>query len=70
MYAFEIGYIIITGGSKMFFDEQQVIFKGTLTTFSADNLAAWSVGGFKALASAFRKCQYCMVTEEDMQTKV
>ena len=39
-------------------------------SFSADNLAAWSVGGFKALGSAFRRCQYCMVTCEDMQTKV
>ena len=37
---------------------------------SADNLAAWNIGGFKALASAFRKCQYCMVIDEDMQTKV
>ena len=45
-------------------------FQGTLTVFSADNLAAWSVGGYKALASAFRKCQYCMATDEDMQTKV
>ena len=45
-------------------------FQGTLTVFSADNSAAWSVGGYKALASAFRKCQYCMATDEDMQTKV
>lgn len=41
-----------------------------MTAFSADNLAAWSVGGFKALASAFRKCHYCMVTNEEMQTEV
>lgn len=45
-------------------------FRGTLTVLSADNLAAWNIGGFKALASAFRKCQYCMVVDEDMQTKV
>lgn len=52
------------------FDGRKVSFRGTLTVFSADNLAAWAIGGFKALASAFRKCQYCMVTMDDMQTKV
>ena len=45
-------------------------FRGTLTVLSADNLAAWAIGGFKALGSAFRRCQYCMVTMDDMQTKV
>lgn len=45
-------------------------FRGTITAVSADNLAAWSIGGFKALASAFRKCQYCMAVDEDIQTKV
>ena len=44
--------------------------RGTVTVFSADNLAAWAIGGYKALASAFRKCQYCMVTNDDMQTEV
>ena len=48
----------------------QVAFCGTLTVASADNLAAWNIGGYKALASAFRKCQYCMVVDEGMQTKV
>ena len=44
--------------------------RGTIATFSADNLAAWGVAGFKALQRAFRRCQYCMAVEEDMQTKV
>lgn len=44
--------------------------RGTLTVFSADNLAAWAIGGFKALSSAFRRCQYCMIVESDLQTKV
>ena len=44
--------------------------RGTLTVFSADNLAAWAIGGFKALSSAFRRCQYCMIVETDLQTKV
>ena len=52
------------------FDNQQVSFCGTVTVVSADNLAAWFLGGFKALQSAFRKCQYCMVTMEEMQTQV
>ena len=52
------------------FDARQVSFHGTLTVVSADNLAVQSLGGFKALSSAFRKCQYCMVTMEEMQTKV
>lgn len=41
-----------------------------MTVVSADNLAAWAIGGFKALASAFRRCQYCMVTNEELQTEV
>ena len=58
-------------GIKFQFDDGvEMTFRGTITTFSADNLAAWSVGGFKALASAFRKCQYCMAVDENMQTKV
>lgn len=52
------------------FDGMQVAFRGTLTIMSADNLAAWAIGGFKALASAFRKCQYCTVVNQDIQTKV
>ena len=58
------------GGVNCHFDGTQMAFRGTLTVLSADNLAAWNIGGFKALASAFRKCQYCMVVDEDMQTKV
>ena len=50
------------------FDGERVFFRGTVTVFSADNLAAWYVGGYKALASSFRKCQYCMVTNDNMQT--
>ncbi len=55
---------------EFLFDGQSVFFRGTVTVFSADNLAAWSIGGFKALASAFRKCQYCMVTNQELQTEV
>ena len=36
----------------------------------ADNLASQLVGGYKALHSAFRKCRYCMATDEQMQEHV
>ena len=51
-------------------DGEEVAMRGTLTVFSADNLAAWAIGGFEALSSAFRRCQYCMVIETDLQNKV
>ena len=57
-------------GVQFDFDGQEVSFRGTLTIFSADNLAAWAIGGYKALGSAFRKCQFCMVTDAEMQTQV
>ena len=47
-----------------------MFFRGTVTVFSGDDLAAWAVGGYKALASAFRRCQYCMVTSVEMQQEV
>ena len=40
------------------FDSMQEVYLGTLTVVSAANLAAWVIGGFKTLASAFCKCQY------------
>ena len=52
-------------GVNFEFDGHMTSFRGTLTTFSADNLAAWAIGGFKVLASAFRRCQFCMVTMEE-----
>lgn len=63
-------HIIQIGGVKFLFGDEVIAFRGTLTVLSADNLAAWSIGGFKALASAFRKCQYCMAVDNNMQTKV
>lgn len=46
------------------------VCRGTLTVVSADNLASQLIGGYKALNSAFRKCRYCMATDEQMQSKV
>ena len=34
------------------------MFHGTLTVVSADNLASWGIGGYKALASAHHKCHF------------
>ena len=45
-------------------------FRGTITIVCADNLASWSLGGFKALSSALRKCRFCMAVAEDMKSKV
>ena len=45
-------------------------FRGTISLVSADNLAAWDLGGYKALASALRKCQFCMAVSTDMMSKV
>ena len=57
-------------GVDFMLDSGTVSFRGTVTAFSADNLAAWAVGGYKALHAAFRKCQYCMVTDTQMQNDV
>ena len=45
-------------------------FRGTLTIVCADNLASWSLGGYKALSAALRKCRFCMAVDEDMKSKV
>ena len=45
-------------------------FRGTLTLVVGDNLGSQYIGGFKQLASALRKCRYCMAVAEDMSQKV
>ena len=37
---------------------------------SADNPAACTLGGYKNLHSAFRKCRTCMAVDTDIQEKV
>lgn len=58
----EIGSNFKIGGRvKMMF--------GTVTIFTADNLAAHQVAGFKiGFAKAFRKCRYCLATDCDIQS--
>lgn len=43
---------------------------GTLLIVSGDNLGSQLIGGFKQLASALRKCRFCMATEEDVSKEV
>ena len=45
-------------------------FRGTITVVSGDNLSSQLIGGYKALNAAFRKCRYCMATDESMKTQV
>ena len=44
--------------------------RGTIAYFSADNLGAQYVGGFKQGSKAHRKCRECMAKNEEIQTKV
>ena len=45
-------------------------FRGTISILSADNLAAWDLGGYIQLASALRQCRFCVAIREDMISKV
>ncbi len=45
-------------------------FQGSVSIVCADNLASWNLGGYKALASALRKCRFCMAVVGDMKSKV
>ena len=57
-------------GVEFVVNQEKMRFRGAVTVVSADNLSAQMVGGFKALNAAFRKCRYCMATDDTMQTKV
>lgn len=50
-------------------DEDKSI-RGTIAYFSADNLGAQYVGGYKQGSQAHRKCRECMARNEEIQTKV
>ena len=45
-------------------------FRGTITLVVGDNLGSQYIGGYKQLASALRKCRFCMAISDDMQQKV
>ena len=45
-------------------------FRGSVALVPADNLASQSIGGYKALNSALRKCRSCMAVSETMCSEV
>lgn len=62
--------LLQVNGVEFLVGEEQMTFRGMITFTSADNLAAYSLGGFKRLSSALRKCMVCMTVDSDMQSKV
>ena len=44
--------------------------RGSIALALADNPASQDLGGYKTLASALRKCRYCLAVDEDIQRKV
>ena len=45
-------------------------FRQSLALVPADNLASQSIGGYRALNSALRKCHCCMAVSETMCSKI
>ena len=45
-------------------------YQGTVIYFSADNLGAQFIGGYKEGSQAHRKCRDCMGSEEEIQNFV
>ncbi len=57
-------------GVKIIIKKEARIIFGTVTILTADNLASHAIGGFKmGFSRGFRKCRYCMATDEQIQTK-
>ena len=46
------------------------VYYGTMTVFSADNLASNAVGGFKESSSAYRPCRQCLCANDELQHQV
>ena len=61
---------ILIQGLELAIGNKTEIWYGTITIFSADNLASQYIGGYKQLASALRKCRFCMATDDQVQSKV
>ena len=57
------GMLLNVGGKN-------IVVHGTLLVISGDNLGSQAIGGFVQLATAIRKCRYCMATRTDVNTKV
>ena len=61
---------IVSTGSWIFVNGQRHMYYGTMTVFSADNLASNAVGGFKESSSAYRPCRQCLCTKNDLKSQV
>jgi hypothetical protein len=50
--------------------KEPTVVRGTVSAIIADNLPSHQIGGFKVgFSKGFRKCRFCMATDEDIQTK-
>ena len=63
-------FFILIQGLELAIGNKTEIWYGTVTIFSADNLASQFIGGYKQLASTLRKCRFCMATDDQVQSKV
>jgi len=54
----------------MYINGREDTIYGTLIIASADNLSSQLLRGYKGLASALRRCCFCMAVKSDMETKV
>lgn len=58
----------LENGVELSINGQPTIIRGTLTAVIADNLASHQIGGFKCgFSKGFRKCRFCMATDEQIQ---
>ena len=51
-------------------DTKERHFCGTIAYFSADNLGAQYIGGFKQGSQSHRKCRECMASNDEIQSLV
>ena len=51
-------------------DTKERHFHGTIAYFSADNLGAQYIGGFKQGSQSHRKCRECMASNDEIQSLV
>lgn len=59
---------LLEAGIEFYLKGENKLVFGTLSAFPADNLASHAVGGFKlGFANGFRKCRYCLVSDDEMQ---
>ena len=63
-------YCIWDVGHMFLINNEAKYFRGTIAYFSADNLGAQYIGGYKQGSQSHRKCQECMVINAEIQSQV